>query len=139
MDQLRKGDEVAIARTENLTCPVATLKDYMARSGTTWNDQMFLFRPITKSGKAEKLRGSSSISYSCLQELFRKNLKKLGYDPDKFGLHSLHAGGATAAANNGMPDRLFKRHGCWKSDKTKDGYVVDSAKLRLSVSQQIGL
>ena len=33
-----------------------------------------------------------------------------------FGLQSLRAGSATAAANNGVPDRLFKRHGYWKSD-----------------------
>ena len=138
-DQLRKGDEVAIARTGNLTCPVAMLEAYMARSGTTWNDRRFLFRPISKSGKAEKLRDSGSISYSCLRDLFRKKLRELGYDPDKFGLHSLRAGGATAAANNGVPDRLFKRHGRWKSDKAKDGYVEDSAKHRLTVSQQIGL
>ena len=53
--------------------------------------------------------------------------------------YSLSAGGATAAANNGVPDRLFKRHGRWKSDKAKDGYVEDSARHRLTVSQQIGL
>jgi len=138
-DQLRKGDEVAIARTGNLTCPVAMLEAYMARNGLTWKDQRFLFRPISKSGKTEKLRESGNISYSCLRELFKRKLKELGYDHNKFGLHSLRAGGATAAANNGVPDRLFKRHGRWKSEKAKDGYVEDSVKHRLTVSQQIGL
>jgi len=28
-----------------------------------------------------------------------------------FGLHSLRSGGATAACNFGVPDRLLKRHG----------------------------
>ena len=36
----------------------------------------------------------------------RLNLPRL-----KFGLHSLRAGGATAAANSGVPDWLLKRHG----------------------------
>ena len=67
------------------------------------------------------------------------HLYLLGYDPDEFGLHSLRAGGATAAANNGVPDRLFKRHGRWKSDGAKDGYVEDSADRRLEVTKQIGL
>ena len=111
----------------------------MARSGSAWTDQRFLFRPINKSGKTERLRESGNISYSCLRELFRKKLKELGYDANKFGLHSLRAGGATAAANSGVPDRLFKRHGRWKSEKAKDGYVEDSVKHRLTVSQQIGL
>ena len=38
-------------------------------------------------------------------------------------LHSLRAGGATSAANVGIPDRLFKRHGRWASENAKDGYV----------------
>ena len=42
-----------------------------------------------------------------------------------FGLHSLRSGGATAAARNGVSDRLFKNHGRWKSENVKDGYVRD--------------
>ena len=41
-------------------------------------------------------------------------------------MHSLLAGGATTAANAGMPDRNFKRHGRGKSESAKDGYVEDS-------------
>lgn len=73
------------------------------------------------------------------RELFRKKLKELDYDLDKFGLHSLRADGATAVANSGVPDRLFKSHGRWKSDSAKDGYVDNSVKQRLTASQQIGL
>ena len=40
-----------------------------------------------------------------------EKLKELGPDPKQFGLHSLRAGGASAAANAGVPDRWFKRHG----------------------------
>ena len=31
------------------------------------------------------------------------------------GTHTLRRGGATAAANAGLPDRLFKRHARWAS------------------------
>ena len=48
-------------------------------------------------------------------------------------------GGATAAANNGISDRLFKRHGRWRTDKAKDGYVEDSIDHRMEVTKQIGL
>ena len=44
-----------------------------------------------------------------------------------------------AAANGGVPDRLFKKHGRWKSDSTKDGYVKDSLHARLAVSSNLGL
>ena len=59
--------------------------------------------------------------------------------PRQFGMHSLRAGGATAAANAGVPDRLFKRHGRWRSESAKDCYVKDSVDSRLSVSKSLGI
>ena len=101
-DQLWKGDEVAIGQTGNITCPVAMLETHMLRTGMAWNEERLLFRSICKTRKMEKLRKSGSISYSCLRELFRKKLRELDYDLDRFGLHTFQAGGATAAANNGV-------------------------------------
>ena len=45
--------------------------------------------------------------------------------------------GATVAANAGVQDRLFKRHGRWKSESAKDGYVKDSAQRRLEISKSL--
>ena len=70
MDQVQKGDEVAIAQTGNITCPVAMLEKYMTRTSMTWNEERLLFRPICKTGKTENLIQSGSISYSCLREIF---------------------------------------------------------------------
>ena len=85
------------------------------------------------------LRASGSLTYSRLRELLRTKLAQLGYDPDKFGIHSLCAGAATRAANAGIPDRLFKCHRRWKSKTAKDGYIEDSMENRLQVSNQLGL
>ena len=51
----------------------------------------------------------------------------------------MRSGGATAAANANVPDRIFKRHGRWKSENAKDGYVKDSLENRLEVSRKFGL
>ena len=138
-DQLRQGDEVVVARTHSATCPVAMLENYMVRTGMAWDDQRFLFRPIQKSKKGETVRELGCISYTCLRDLFKKKLKDLGYQPEEFGLHSLRAGGASAAANAGVPDRLFKRHGRWRSENAKDGYVEDSLDKTLEVSKNLCL
>ena len=58
---------------------------------------------------------------------------------NKYGLHSLRSGGATRATNFGFTDRLFKRHGRWRSETAKDGYVKDALQIRLSVLQCLGL
>ena len=138
-DQFRQGDQVPIARTGNNTCPVAMLERYLQVAQIPMGSKEFLFRPITKTKTGERLRASGKLSYSTLRELFKKKLTELGYPAAEFGLHSLRAGGATAAANAGVPDRLFKRHGRWRSDSAKDGYIEDSTVKRLSVSKSIGL
>ena len=124
-DQLQQGDEVLVARTNNNTCPVEMLERYMRRTGLSPEDQWSLIRPIQNTKKGECLQDTGKISYSCLRDLFRKKLADLGFPPDEFGLYSLWAGGATAAANAKVPDRMFKRHGHWKSENAKDGYFKD--------------
>lgn len=66
-------------------------------------------------------------------------LTSIGLDKAKFGLHSLRSGGASAAANAGVPDGWFKRHGRWRSENAKDGYVKDKLEDRLTVSRSLGL
>ena len=65
--------------------------------------------------------------------------KNIVPDVSAIGTHSLRGGGATATANAGVPDRLFKRHGRWASESAKDGYVQDSLSSRLSVSKALGI
>ena len=60
-------------------------------------------------------------------------------DVKTFCVHSLRSGGASAAANNGVKDRIFKRHGRWASETAKDGYVKDDIDERLKVSLSLGL
>ena len=60
-------------------------------------------------------------------------------DPAKYATHSGRRGGATRAANVDVPDRLFKEHGGWRSERAKDGYVVTRLQARLSVTRALGL
>ena len=46
-------------------------------------------------------------------------------DPSVYGNHSFRSGGATTAANSGVDERVFQRHGRWKSVSAKDGYVKE--------------
>ena len=66
-------------------------------------------------------------------------VQNIGLAKADFGLHSSRSGGATAAANSGVPDRLFKRQGRWKSETAKDGYVEDNIEALLQVSRNLGI
>ena len=93
------------------------------------------------AGEIHSCRGNLSVigPPPRIRELFLAKLSQLGYDQTQFGLHSLRAGGATAAASAGVPDRLFKRHGRWRSETAKYGYVKDPEEVRLSVSKGLNL
>ena len=79
------------------------------------------------------------MTYSRVRELLRTYFQKVGVDGSNIALHSLRSGGASAAANAGVSDRLFKRHGGWKTDTAKDGYVKDSLADLLLVSRALKL
>ena len=87
------------------------------------------------SKKGERLRDSDGISYTRVREVTLKKFGTLGIDMSQLRLHSFKAGGTTTAANAGVLDRLFKRHGRWKSENTKDRYIQDATSERLQVSQ----
>ena len=78
------------------------------------------------------------MSYSRAKELLRKELKCEGLDSSLFGIPSLRSGGASmAAAALGGPDRLFQRHGGWRSEKARNNYVEESLDSLLLVSQSM--
>ena len=102
-DQYRQGEIVPVARTGTVTCPVKMMERYYKLGEIAHDSSLPLF--------CQHLRATGSLSYTRMRELFLGKLGELGLDASKFGLHSLRAGGATAAANAGVADRLFKRHG----------------------------
>ena len=52
-------------------------------------------------------------------------MKKFGFDPTRFGLHSQRIGGTTDMFQNKVSHRLIDIQGRWKSSKTKYRYARD--------------
>ena len=138
-DQYREGAVVLVARSSSVTCPVATMERYFEKAKLACKEPLYMFRAIVHTKTGERLRRGGHLSYTRARELVKQKLSSLGYDATRFSMHSFRAGGATAAANAGVPDRLFKRHGRWRSESAKDGYVKDSVQARLSVSESLNM
>ena len=136
-DIYRNGN-VMLAKTGHITWPYNLLNRYIQAAGIDFSSNLMLFRSLhfVKSNASYTLR-STGISYTRTREVVLHAFPQLGYSTKLFGLHSLRLGGATAAANAGINDRLFKRHGRWRSDKAKDGYVKDNLEALLSVSKSL--
>lgn len=118
------GWQCAYKQDQHSTCPVAMMEHYI-QAGISLSPKLWLFQVITSTKKSERLQPNGSLSYTRMHMLLLKKLTDLGYDKSHFSLYSNRAGGATAAAANaGVPDRFFMRHGRWKSESAKDGYMT---------------
>ena len=78
------------------------MKWYFTLAGLFQLSPLCLFCGIIKTKQGEQLWASGSLSYTRTRELFLVKMEELGFDPNQFGLHSLSAGGASAAANAGV-------------------------------------
>ena len=141
-DKYRQGRTVMIAHTGTPMDPVGILYRYLLAADIPVNSDKYIFRGLRFdkfSGKTCLRTIDRPISYSTVRDEIRNSLSSIGLDCSNYGTHSLRAGGATAAANNGIPERLFRIHGRWQSDDSKDRYVKESIERRLRVTLNLGL
>ena len=89
---------------------------------------------IFKTKKGHKISKTQGISYSRIREVFKDYITDVTANPEKYSLHSLRAEGASAAASNGVTDRLMSKKG-----RARNGFIKDSVSTRLSVSKMLGL
>jgi hypothetical protein len=85
------------------------------------------------SGRSCFVRNREHLNQEIPDHCLTPGPEKFYFRPWKALAWSLRSGGATAAANAGLSDRLFKKHGRWCSDNAKDGYVHENLHYILSV------
>lgn len=128
-DQYREGHWVAISAIPNcVSCPVRLTLALIERA------QLQGHRPLFSAVCRLGVYKSAAISYSNMRELMLEKFESIGLPRDRFGTHSCRAGGATAAANAGVPDRVWMEHGGWRSHRAAAGYIKTSLQVKLSVN-----
>ena len=132
---------MVITHTGTNVCPIAMLERYLKLvSVSAGQSNSFLFRGITHTKNGTKLREKGGLSYTTICEADFEKLEAIGLHKRQYGLHSLRTGGASAAANAGVPNRMFiKWHRRWRNENAKDGYIEDSLESRLQISKKLGL
>lgn len=137
-DQYRKGDSVFVASLGGPYCPVDLVKRLLDAGQYRLHGPGPLIRSTVICPPAQRLKATAPI-YSTVNSWFKEGATLLGLDPTFYGTHSGRRGGATGAAANDVPDRLFKGHGRWRSERAKDGYVKEKLQAKLSVTRNLGL
>ena len=140
-DQHREGKKIVIAKTFTQFCPVEKVKQFLTEAKLCVQEEpeAFLVPKLHKTKKGHKASKTSGISYTTIRELFVEKMDTIREDDENLGLHNLRSGGASSAAHNGVSDRLISKHGRWRSEKARDGYIKGDKRTRMSVSLSLGL
>ncbi|GAQ81891.1 hypothetical protein KFL_000940010, partial [Klebsormidium nitens] len=137
-DQYRQGDSVFIARLGGQFCPVGLIERLLQVGQYRLFGPGSLIRSSLVCPPTQRLK-SNAPCYSTVLSWFKEAASLLGLNPEFYGTHSGRRGGATGAAAREVPDRVFKRHGRWRSDRAKDLYVRETLQARLSTTRNLGL
>ena len=132
-DQMRKGHWVFVKRWKGQLCPVKFTERLIHCGGLVGKAK--LLGRVRGSGANQYISGK--MTYSRARELIRAVLVQAGVNASEYGLHSLRSGGASIAIAAGLPDRLVKRQGGWKSDSAMVNYFQESLPSLLRVSEAL--
>jgi hypothetical protein len=151
-DVLREGSVIVFVAGTGWRCPMQWTKWLINKVGLSGHVRLFQrfdgmqarWKPETARTTYGKVPGhvGEAMLYDQLQRLVLGGVAKemgLSYEQvvSDFGTQSMRSGGATLVAAAGVPDRVFQRHGGWRSVGCKNIYVQDSLEERLSVTKAI--
>ena len=144
-DQYRQGSKVTVSSSgDNCCCPVALLQRLCTWTRSSSSD--LLFQGFDGSLVRRFPERSTPIGSAIAYPQFRRYLSQwfapvLGLSPGaflkEFGSQSGRSGGASAAANAGVPWERWGQHGSWQSVSAQRAYMQLSDENILGVSQTI--
>jgi len=151
-DVLRYGNVIVIVRGEGPVCPVFWVQWLIGYSKLQGHVPLFQrydgrvarFHPERVQDTYGRTTGDQKIEmpyHQCqglvLNTLARLMSSTIAAVKAEFGTQSMRSGGASLVAAEGVTDRLFQRHGGWRSADCKNMYVSDTLEARLSVTRAI--
>ena len=127
-DQFRRSHTLFSGHSKSDICPVCCLQTLIRHYNPSSHD--YNTTPLFA------LQDGSPLTRPCLLSFSSSRLRMLGIDPTLFGGHSFRIGGATSAANAGIPDHLIKTIGRWSSD-CYQRYIRTPLNSVISVSETL--
>ena len=112
-EQHRLGRDITVTAVDGYADPVLLVITLIQCAGLFDGDRP-LFSAVSRH-EGQDVYGTTAISYQSLRRGLLEVFEEVSLPQEKFGTHSMRSGGATLAANSGVPDRLWMEHGGWKS------------------------
>jgi integrase len=115
------------------TCPVRALRAWLDTGGIVAGP---LFRSVWKGGR--RLR-PTPLNDRAIAEVVKRAAAAAGYDPTRFGGHSLRAGLATTAAAAGVDERTIMEQTGHKTTTMVRRYMRRGSLFRNNAAAKVGL
>ena len=132
-DQKGEGRKVGIPQgAEQSTCPRWAVQQWQAAANISAGP---LFRVMNRHAKVLEKR----LSAEAVAIVVKRYAGKLGYEPSRFGGHSLRAGLATSAAAAGKSERAIMNQTGHRSLTTLRRYIRDGNLFRENAAEDLGL
>ena len=108
MDQQRQGHILHMNRSDSPYCLVQWLTIYLNRTDLIKDSENFIISRLAKTGTGHNAHGEKQLAKSTVREIFHRDITPIcnTIEPGPYSPHSLRSGGASAASNNGVSDRL---------------------------------
>lgn len=131
-DQEGHGRQVGVPRFGSDLCPVEALDAWLTAAGIADGP---VFRRVTRY----QTLGTQPLSPAAVNLIIKRAARSAGIPIDKLSGHSLRAGHATTAADNGAPDRTIMRQTGHKHLETLEGYLRSGNILNDNSARYLGL
>ena len=124
-----------LAKTGYVSCPFNLLRRYVSAANLDLSSSLPFFRSLYfhKATSTYSLR--IGMSYSRTRGIVLQAFVELGYPKNLFGLQGREV--LPRPLTKALVIGLFKRHGRWKTDQAKDGYIKDKLDSLLSVYKSL--
>ena len=89
------------------------VSDYLDRTGLINEPENYVISRLAKTKTGHNAHGDKPLSDTTVRDIFNKDIGPICEDlePGPYCLHSLRSGGASAAINGGVSERLIGKHG----------------------------
>jgi integrase len=131
-DQEGAGRQVGLPYGSNGTCPVIALQAWLQAAGITTGP---IFRRVDQHGHI----GPHALQPAAVAQIVKRSVEAIGMDPDAFGGHSLRAGLATSAAQNGASETVIASQTGHRSTAMVRRYIRRGNLFKANAASAAGL
>jgi integrase len=131
-DQEAQGREIGIPYGSGATCPLTAVQGWLEAAGITSGP---IFRRIDRHGHI----GPNALQPQAVAHIVKKAVEAVGLDADQFAGHSLRAGLATSAAQNGASEAMIASQTGHKSTAMLRRYIRRGSLFQANAATAAGL